>query len=130
MATLDIADAVEVRETVKARFRIANNDLDTLIDSYVREIGRRIRHYCNIIDIPDDLSDVWASMVMDALRVEQSDVPGIAENVPNNMSVKIGDTSTAPAGSSGEITATNKSVIDAIVLNYKADLHAHRKLRW
>lgn len=126
----DIADPVGVRETVKARFRIDGDSLDTLVDSYVRELGRRIRHYCNITDIPEDLSDVWVSMVMDALRIEQPDVPGIAENVPNAVNIKIGDTSTAPAGRSGETTSTNKSVIDEIVLNYKADLNHYRRLRW
>ena len=130
MAATDIADPVEVRKTVKVRFRITDESLDTLVDSYVRELGRRIRHYCNITDIPEDLSDVWASMVMDALRIEQPDVPGIAENVPDNMSVKIGDTSTAPAGRSGKTTSTNKSAIDDIVLNYKADLNHYRRLRW
>lgn len=130
MATVLPADPAEVRTIIKLRFKITDVVLDALIDSYIRELGRRIRHYCNISEIPEDLTDVWVSMVMDALRIEQPDAPGIAENVPDDMGVRIGDTQTAPAARAGEVTSLNKSVIDGIVLNYAIDLRRYRRLSW
>lgn len=100
---------------------------NALIETYIKEIGRRILHYCQRSDIPEGLNWVWASMVMDALQVEQPDQFGGGD--ADGMTVKIGDTSVGPAKVSG-VTTTSKKSIDDIVLNYKADLHRFRKLRW
>ncbi|WP_138751807.1 phage head-tail connector protein [Paenibacillus sinopodophylli] len=121
------ADPVEVLEIVKLRFKLSTDNHDDIVNSYIREIGRRIRHYCNISTVPEALTDVWASMVMDALLVEQTGIPEIAENLPVELSVKIGDTSVAPAKSTG-LTSTTKTSIDSIVLSYAADLNRYRKL--
>lgn len=114
----------EVLEIIKLRTEI--DDKDALIESYIEEIGRRILHYCQRRDIPKALHWVWASMVIDALRVEQPEDFGVDDGV---MSVKIGDTTVGPA-TSDEVTILNKSVIEELVLNYKADLHRYRKLSW
>lgn len=125
------ANPTEVLKIVKLRLKITVDTSDALIDSYISEIGWRIMHYCNISEIPKDLTHVWASMVMDALRVEQSNVPEIAETLPDSLNTKIGDTSVSEAASSGkEVTALSKSIIDSVVLNYKADLIRYRRLRW
>lgn len=126
------ADPEEVLGIVKIRLGLTD-ELDTLINSYIREIGRRIRHFCNISNIPDDLTDVWASMVMDAVRVELPNVEEITDSIGDDGgTVKIGDTSVGGGGSSsGEgMTTLNKSVIDEVVLNYKVDLIHYRRLRW
>lgn len=121
----------EVLEIVKLRLQLEDNKLDTLISSYINEIGRRIMHYCNIRAIPDGLIYVWASMVMDAVRVEQTAIDEIADSTGGGVSTKIGDTSTAPAnGSSNDTTNTSKTVIDQVVLNYRVDLNHYRRMRW
>jgi len=130
MATTLPADPAEVLAIVKLRFSFKDNTLDALIDSYIREIGRRIRHYCNISEIPEGLTDVWASMVIDALKIEQSNVEAIEAATGGAMNIKVGDTQTSPSNSSAGVTDTSKSVIDSIVLNYAVDLHRYRKLRW
>lgn len=114
----------KVLAIIKSRLGI--DDDDVLIGSYITEIGNRIKHYCQRNDIPESLNWVWASMVIDALRVDQPDKYGVADD---GYSLKIGDTTTGPAKGDG-VTATNKKSIDDIVLNYKADLHRWRKLRW
>lgn len=119
----------QILSLVKTRLQIDNDDLDDLISSYILEIGYRIKHYCNITEIPNELLYVWTSMVIDALKVEQSTIDEISDNIDSGQSVKIGDTSVGPAKSDG-ITSTSKRIIDNLVLNYKTDLNAYRKLRW
>lgn len=119
----------KVLSLVKTRLRISNKELDNLINSYVDEIEERIKHFCNINRIPKALYFTWASMVIDALKIEQSHIDEIADSITGGQSVKIGDVSISPAKSDG-ITGTSKKVIEEIVLNYKTDLVRYRKMRW
>ncbi|WP_374713096.1 phage head-tail connector protein [Symbiobacterium terraclitae] len=119
----------EVVKLVKARLRLTDDSLDTLIESYVDEIEQRILHYCNLTQVPAGLRWTWASMVIDALRIEQSSVEEIDETADRGASVRVGDTSVSPS-SAGGVTNTGKSVIDQVVLNYRVDLNRYRKLRW
>lgn len=121
------SDAV-VLSLVKLRLGLTD-EWDALVDSYVQEIGRRILHYTNLAEIPVELEHTWASMVIDALRVEQPNLPGIAETSGAGQEITVGDTSSVPAKPAG-LTNTAKSVIDAVVLNYRVDLNRNRKLRW
>lgn len=118
----------DVLNTIKERLGIADDTQDTLITSYLMEIEWRIKHYCQRSDIPKSMNWVWASMVIDALRIENPSVipAGVGGAVAG---VKIGDTSIGGGGGSG-VTAASKGVIDRIVLNYMADLHRWRKMKW
>ncbi|MGG4449647.1 phage head-tail connector protein [Brevibacillus porteri] len=120
----------KVLKNVKLRLGLADGTQDTLITSYITEIGLRIKHYCNISAIPDDLIYVWTSMTIDAVRVDLPNVDEIADSVGGGSNVKVGDTSTTSGGSGGELSNTAKSVIDSVVFNYKMDLHRYRRLRW
>lgn len=117
----------EVMQIIKTRLRLSDESQDALIETYVKEIGRRILHYCKRRDVPNSLNWVWASMVIDSLRVEHPDDFG-GESI-SAMNVKIGDTSVSPADAGGA-TSTNKSSIEKIVMNYVADLNRYRRLRW
>lgn len=118
----------KVLEIVKSRLKITDDTDDTSINSYITEIGWRILNICNRSDIPEALIYVWASMVIDVLRIEQPQKYGGDAN-SSGLSIKIGDTSVAPASKSG-LTATSKSVIDQVVFDYRADLYRWRKLKW
>lgn len=120
----------EVLSIAKTRLGLPDETNDALINTYIREIGRRIKHFCNITTIPDDLIDTWASMVMDAARVELPNVDEINDTTGGGLNIKIGDTSISPASSSGGQTNTTKSVIDQVVLNYRVDLVHYRRLKW
>jgi hypothetical protein len=120
--------ATDVLAKVKLRLGMDDSH-DALIDSYVQEIGRRILHYTNLTEIPAELEYTWASMVIDALRIEQPSLPGLTEMTGGGEEIRVGDTSTAPAKPAG-LTNTAKSAIDAVVLNYRLDLNRYRKLRW
>ena len=119
-------------QIVKLRLGLADDKNDALVTSYIAEIGRRIRHYCNITAIPDDLLYVWASMVVDAVRVDLPNVDEIADSVGGGgTNIKVGDTSVSGgSGSGGGLANTAKSVIDKVVFDYRADLHRYRRLVW
>lgn len=119
----------EVVKLVKARLRLTDDSLDALIESYVDEIEQRILHYCNLTQVPAGLRWTWASMVIDALRIEQSSVDEIDATADRAASVQVGDTSVTPSNAGG-VTNTSKAVIDQVVLNYRVDLNRYRKLRW
>lgn len=113
---------------VKLRLNL-DDDQEGLVETYIDEIGHRILHYCNLTEIPAGLKSTWASMVIDALRIEQPNLEGIEDTSGGGESVKIGDTSVSPASGS-VLTNASKSVIDQVVLNYRVDLHRFRRLRW
>lgn len=120
----------DVVALVKTRLHLAGDAQDLLIQSYVAEIEQRILHYCNVDEVPAGLKWTWASMTIDALRVEQTTVEEIDETADRGESVKLGDTSVSPAGGSAGTTNMNKAAIEAVVLNYRIDLNRYRKLRW
>ncbi|GIO42479.1 DNA-packaging protein [Paenibacillus apis] len=130
MLPTNLTDQRTVLDIIKPRLQLMDNTHDALLLPYVREIGRRIMHFCNISEIPDDLSDVWASMVMDAARVELPTVDEINDTAGGADNIKIGDTSVSPASGVAGLSNTAKSVIDKVVLNYRIDLVRYRKLRW
>lgn len=123
------ADKADVLALVKTRLHLAGDSLDALIESYVDEIEQRILHYCNLTQVPAGLRWTWASMVIDALRIEQPSVDEIDATADRGASVRVGDTSVTPS-SAGGVTNTSKSVIDQVVLNYRVDLNRYRRLRW
>lgn len=119
----------EIWETVKLRLGLADDSLKLLVESYILEIEHRILHYCNISNIPTGLNFIWASMVIDAVRIDLPHVDEIADTTGGGETIKIGDTQISPS-SVKSITNTNKEVIDKVVLNYRVDLNRYRKMRW
>jgi len=121
--------SADIWPIVKQRLDLPDDTLKLLIETYIEEICNRILNYCGVSSIPDGLKYTWASMVIDAVRVDLPNVDEVAVSVGSNESIKIGDTSTSPGQSSG-VTNISKSVIDEVVLNYRVDLNRYRKLRW
>lgn len=118
----------KVLNLVRARLRLQNEELNPLIESYIPELGWRIKNYCQISSIPEGLVFVWVSMVIDVLKAEHSTIKEIGSAIDKgDKSIKIGDTSISPAKSS---TSNPKSAIDVIVLNYAVDLNRYRRLVW
>lgn len=116
---------------VKMRLGLSDDALQPLISTYIVEIENRIKHYCNIRALPDDLLYVWASMVVDAVRVDLPNVDEIVDTVGGQASnIKVGDTSVSGGGSGGGVSNTAKSVIDQVVFDYRADLHHYRRMTW
>lgn len=122
------ASEAAVLSLVKLRLGLTD-EWDALVSSYVQEVGQRIQHYCNLVEVPDALERTWASMTIDALRIEQPKLPGIVETSGAREEITVGDTSVSMSDGDG-LTNTSKSVIDAVVLNYRTDLNRYRRMRW
>lgn len=116
----------EVRDLAKARLGLADDVHNGLVDMYVDEVERRILNYINARSVPDGLKHTWSAMVAGALSKEQTNTlfPAAEE-----FEIKIGDTAVKPIKSSGSAPAA-KVVIDSVLFDHKAELNAHRKLRW
>lgn len=125
-------DAADVWPIVKIRLGAISDEKKNLVGTYIMEIGERIKHYCNISTIPEGLLYVWASMTVDAVRVDQPNDEEIAGSVGGGgVNVKIGDTSVSGGGGSGGgLSNTAKKAIDDVVFNYRLDLHRYRRMRW
>lgn len=116
----------QVLEEIKTRLRLNDAAYDGLISSYVREVGYRILHICNLDEIPNSLVGTWTSMTLAVLRVEQPQLPGLEQY--DSDAIKIGDTSVSPASSSA--ADNTKATIDMVALSYRSDLIRHRRMRW
>ncbi|AFL99517.1 hypothetical protein Desde_1085 [Desulfitobacterium dehalogenans ATCC 51507] len=121
----------DIWSIIKVRLDLKDDSMKPLISLYIEEIGKRILHYCHIRTVPDGLKFTWASMTIDAIRIDLPHIAEISDTVGGAESVKVGDTQVSPArGGGGDISNTSKSVIDKVVLDYRIDLNHHRKLRW
>lgn len=119
----------QVLELVKNRLEISDDSQNDLILTYVDEVGNRIKHYCNIDGLPNDLKFVWASIAQHIIFYVQGSYTG--ETADTISSVKIGDTQTSiNQPNKLNSPAFSNKVIDDVILNYKADLSPYRKLRW
>ncbi|HIW31296.1 MAG TPA: DNA-packaging protein [Candidatus Paenibacillus intestinavium] len=115
---------------VKLRLGLTDDTLKSLIETYIDEIERRIKHYCNIQRLPDALLFTWVSMTIDAVRIDLPNVDEIDDTVSGGSNVKVGDTSVSGGSTGNAVSNVSKSVIDEVVLNYRHDLNHYRKLRW
>lgn len=124
--------SADVWTIVKGRLQLTDDKLQSLFESYIAEIEYRIKHYCNIRTVPDDLLYVWASMVVDAVRVDLPNVDEVYDTIGGQVgNVKVGDTSVTTDSDSGSgLSNTSKSVIDQVVFDYRSDLRRYRRMRW
>lgn len=119
----------DVLSIVKTRLGLTDDSEDELINSYIEEIGNRIKHYCNIDEIPENLKYVWASIVQHLVFYVQRGYKG--ETGGSISTIKIGDTQTTMNQPNKLISPSiSNKMIDEIILNFKADLDRYRKLRW
>ncbi|MBJ6360868.1 DNA-packaging protein [Paenibacillus sp. MAHUQ-46] len=122
--------AADVWPIVKARLELLDDARKPLIETYIAEIEHRMKHYCNIRALPDNLLYVWASMTVDAVRVDLPNADEIADTVGGGANIKVGDTSVSGGSSGSGVTNTSKAVIDQVVLDYRVDLNRYRQMRW
>ncbi|KMY49229.1 phage head-tail connector protein [Peribacillus loiseleuriae] len=115
---------------IKRRLKLSDDSLDDLIMDYIEQIEWKIKLYCNVSEIPEALKFVWASMVIDILRIEHPNEEAIAANVSEAInSVKLGDTTIGYGNKGNEVTSTSKRSMDDIVLNYSPELNRFRRLK-
>ena len=106
----------------------------------IEEVEQAIKNYCNINSVPDALKFTWANMAVDLIRYQYAstnkdsgDLGSI--DIGSVSSLKIGDTD-IKLGGSNDTTAqsiaikSHKVNVDDIVMNYRQQLVAFRRMVW
>lgn len=136
-----------VTDIVKVKLG-ADTPSEPLLKITVDEIEQTILNYCNINEIPKELTYTFANMVVDLFRYEDEfikattvSVEGEEEeaepdvNTGNINSIRVGDT-TITFGSGSDTSTYNKNLrshqanLDTVVLDYESQLKKFRRLVW
>lgn len=136
-----------VMDIVKVKLG-ADTPSEPLLKITVDEIEQTILNYCNINEIPKELTYTFANMVVDLFRYEDEfikativSVEGEEEeaepdvNTGNINSIRVGDT-TITFGSGSDTSIYNKNLrshqanLDTVVLDYESQLKKFRRLVW
>lgn len=144
---MKIVDKSLVTDIVKVKLG-ADTPSEPLLKITVDEIEQTILNYCNINEIPKELTYTFANMVVDLFRYEDEfikativSVEGEEEeaepdvNTGNINSIRVGDT-TITFGSGSDTSIYNKNLrshqanLDTVVLDYESQLKKFRRLVW
>lgn len=144
---MKIVDKSLVMDIVKVKLG-ADTPSEPLLKITVDEIEQTILNYCNINEIPKELTYTFANMVVDLFRYEDEfiksttvSVEGEEEeaepdvNTGNINSIRVGDT-TITFGSGSDTSIYNKNLrshqanLDTVVLDYESQLKKFRRLVW
>lgn len=144
---MKIVDKSLVMDIVKVKLG-ADTPSEPLLKITVDEIEQTILNYCNINEIPKELTYTFANMVVDLFRYEYEfikattvSVEGEEEeaepdvNTGNINSIRVGDT-TITFGSGSDTSIYNKNLrshqanLDTVVLDYESQLKKFRRLVW
>lgn len=144
---MKIVDKSLVMDIVKVKLG-ADTPSEPLLKITVDEIEQTILNYCNINEIPKELTYTFANMVVDLFRYEDefikaTTVPVEGEeeeaepdvNTGNINSIRVGDT-TITFGSGSDTSIYNKNLrshqanLDTVVLDYESQLKKFRRLVW
>nr|UWI28845.1 MAG: Protein of unknown function (DUF3199) [Bacteriophage sp.] len=136
-----------VTDIVKVKLGV-DTPSEPLLKTTVDEIEQTILNYCNINEIPKELTYTFANMVVDLFRYEDEfikattvSVEGEEEeaepdvNTGNINSIRVGDT-TITFGSGSDTSIYNKNLrshqanLDTVVLDYESQLKKFRRLVW
>ena len=109
---------MDVQATVKRRMGYTDGTHDAEIAEAIVEIELRVRHYCNIKKIPEELQPTIVRMVVELLKRDAG------ASIEGLSSIKVGDTQI----SMGVGGATPNA--DAVLIDYRADLIAFRRVGW
>ena len=121
---------------------------EPLLNLTIDEVEQEIKNFCNIKEVPQELTYTFANIVVDLFRdrqefinVTKKPVEGEEEddditiNEGNMNSIRVGDT-TITFGSGSDTMVYNKNMrshqanLDDVILNYKAQLKKFRRMVW
>ncbi|WP_042348261.1 phage head-tail connector protein [Bacillus massiliigorillae] len=113
----------ELLVLVKEFAGINDDTQDAQINIYIRRVTRRVLNYCNLLEIPVELGEIVAEMVVDMLKSGGST---IIEGSGSIKRVSRGDTTVEyDVGSQ----VVNGDSVDDVLTNYKQQLNQFRRLR-
>lgn len=121
---------------------------EPLLNLTIDEVEQEIKNFCNIKEVPQELTHTFANIVVDLFRYRQEFInvtkkpvegeeedDDITINEGNMNSIRVGDT-TITFGSGSDTMVYNKNMrshqanLDDVILNYKAQLKKFRRMVW
>lgn len=121
---------------------------EPLLNLTIDEVEQEIKNFCNIKEVPRELTYTFANIVVDLFRYRQEFInttkkpvegeeedDDITINEGNMNSIRVGDT-TITFGSGSDTMVYNKNMrshqanLDDVILNYKAQLKKFRRMVW
>lgn len=121
---------------------------EPLLNLTIDEVEQEIKNFCNIKEVPQELTYTFANIVVDLFRYRQEFInvtkkpvegeeedDDITINEGNMNSIRVGDT-TITFGSGSDTMVYNKNMrshqanLDDVILNYKAQLKKFRRMVW
>lgn len=139
-----VADKHLVKEIVKTKLGV-DTPPELLLDCNIDEIEQTIKNYCNIAEIPKQLTYTWANMVCDLHNHDcwvnkdnnskEDDFGNLQVNGSDVNSVRVGNT-TVSFGSGGSTNSRKRALnshmanLDDLILNYREQLNKFRKMVW
>lgn len=121
---------------------------EPLLNLTIDEVEQEIKNFCNIKEVPQELTYTFANIVVDLFRYRQEFInvtkkpvegeeedDDITINEGNMNSIRVGDT-TITFGSGSDTMVYNKNMrshqanLDDVILNYKAQLKKFRRMLW
>ena len=117
----------------------ASFDNPLLLESALDEIEQQILNYCNISVVPLALKYTWVNMARDLLIYEFESTLDPSEvasaSLADLSAITIGDTQLTLAGNTGtnqrnQALRSHRPNLDALILNYGAQLNKFRRLVW
>ncbi|MED1602606.1 hypothetical protein [Alkalihalophilus marmarensis] len=119
----------DVLLVIKRRLNISEStEHDASISDYVKQVEFKIKSYCNLTKMPEEIIFLWVSMVIDIMRIDMPNVEFIQDSdEPSN--VTIGKFSYSEGNRVSGVSNLTKKTLDDIVLDYRTELNSFSRLR-
>lgn len=108
-------------EKLRLLLGITDESKDFILEFTLERVEDTIKSYCNIKEVPVELSSVAISMAMELYRVENL---GSEEDGKDIKSISVGDTTTTFE------TKSSKEISKELLKDYKAQIEPFRKVKW
>lgn len=97
----------------------------------VQKAEQYIKHFCNIIEVPDCLSHVWIDMAAGDFLLTKKSIGQLSsiQIEPIVKKIQDGDTTVEYAATTDR-EATFNAHVEKMAHGHEAELIVHRKLRW
>ena len=104
---------------------------DFALDFVIKKVEQHIKHFCNIITVPDCLECTMIDMVCGEFLMQKKTMGQLTSLQIDNVVKRLteGDT-TVEYNVTTDREATFNAYLNKMVNGHTADLLAHRKLRW
>lgn len=107
--------------------------VEPFISLAINEAEQYIKNYCAIDSIPNALLYTWANIAVDLANYQKTASAPQSVSIDSVGSIRIGDTNVSLGGSKKAeaiAMAGHRVNLDAIAMDYRAELNRFRRMWW